>query len=151
MRAVSDAPAGGAGSGLVVTLGRFSMARFSPGARIGRFTEPSAPPTPVGRAEGDDVRDVPSGCRSASGILKQTLFTDMQGVPAALTEARAFGPPTRPRVKHPPRLPRSVTGGPELLAVTPDPEAAPRPSGKPSRTRRRAGVEFDPTAQLGLF
>ena len=74
---------------LVVTLGRFSMARFRPGARIsgihGTFSAAAAE----------------SGARGAltfsmyhpaaalhQGTLRDALFDDMAGVPAALVEAR---------------------------------------------------------------
>jgi uracil-DNA glycosylase family 4 len=74
---------------LVVTLGRFSMARFNPGARIGHVHGTSRP------------ADVESGAPNAmtfamyhpaaalhQGALKKTLFADMQSVPDALTAAR---------------------------------------------------------------
>jgi hypothetical protein len=77
--------------------------------------------------------------------LKQTLFTDMQGVPTALTEARALrvadqarGDPTAASA-----LAQSPVA-PEFPAVRSDPEPA-------TDTTADAGVESDPTAQLGLF
>ncbi len=131
---------------LVVTLGRFSMARFSPGARIGQVHGTCR------------AADAASGAPSAltfamyhpaaalhQGSLKQTLFADMQGVPRALTEARALRAgdqaPEEPSVTIAP-VPSPVAADPP--AVTPDPEAAPD-------TTADAGVESNPTAQLGLF
>ena len=75
---------------LVVTLGRFSMARFSPGARIGQVHGTYRP------------ADAGSGAPNAlayamyhpaaalhQGSLNEALFRDMLGVPAALLDARA--------------------------------------------------------------
>jgi DNA polymerase len=74
---------------LVVTLGRYSMARFSPGSKIGQVHGTFRP------------ADAGSGAPRAltfamyhpaaalhQGSLKATLMRDMQGVPAALLEAR---------------------------------------------------------------
>lgn len=74
---------------LVVTLGRFSMARFSPGARIGQVHGTFRP--------ADAEAGAPAALTYAmyhpaaalhQGSLKATLFRDMEGVPAALLEAR---------------------------------------------------------------
>jgi uracil-DNA glycosylase len=119
---------------LVVTLGRFSMARFSPGSRIGQVHGTFRP------------ADAGSGAPRAltfamyhpaaalhQGSLKETLFRDMAGVPAALLEARA----TRTEGSAPtePGNPRdSVDEGPN----------------EPSGALADPG-ESDPTAQLPLF
>jgi DNA polymerase len=106
---------------LVVTLGRFSMARFSPGARIGQVHGTYRP------------ADAGSGAPNAlayamyhpaaalhQGSLNEALFRDMLGVPAALLDARArrtlaAAPRVVPRTKvrrklrpncHPKRRPR---------------------------------------------
>ena len=60
LRAVSRSPGGGAGPGLVVTLGRHSLQRYLPGARI---CGGARPPAPIGRSL--RVPDVPSRCRAA--------------------------------------------------------------------------------------
>jgi DNA polymerase len=131
---------------LVVTLGRFSMARFSPGARIGQVHG-------TFRAA-DAASGAPNALTFAmyhpaaalhQGSLKQTLFADMQGVPRALTEARALRAGDRAPEEPSATIvtvPSPVAADPP--AVTPDPEAAPD-------TTADAGVEFNPTAQLGLF
>jgi uracil-DNA glycosylase family 4 len=125
---------------LVVTLGRFSMARFNPGARIGHVHGTSRP------------ADAESGAPRAmtfamyhpaaalhQGALKQTLFADMKGVPDALTAARAVR-----------------AGGSEAAAGS-----APQPSGLPGATESEAAeavssadepaLQSDPTSQLSLF
>jgi DNA polymerase len=75
---------------LVVTLGRFSMARFSPGARIGQVHGTYRP--------ADATSGAPQALAYAmyhpaaalhQGSLNEALFRDMQGVPAALLDARA--------------------------------------------------------------
>jgi uracil-DNA glycosylase family 4 len=55
---------------LVVTLGRFSMARFRPGARI------------------SGIHGTFAAAALHQGTLRDALFDDMAGVPAALVEAR---------------------------------------------------------------
>jgi DNA polymerase len=131
---------------LIVTLGRFSMARFRTGARIGQVhgtfrAAEAASGAP--RALTFSMYHPAAALRQAS--LKQTLFTDMQGVPTALTEARALrvadqarGDPTAASA-----LAQSPVA-PEFPAVRSDPEPA-------TDTTADAGVESDPTAQLGLF
>jgi DNA polymerase len=75
---------------LVVTLGRFSMARFSPGARIGQVHGTYRP--------ADAASGAPDALAYAmyhpaaalhQGSLNEALFRDMLGVPAALLDARA--------------------------------------------------------------
>ena len=75
---------------LVVTLGRFSMARFSPGARIGQVHGTYHP--------ADAASGAPDALAYAmyhpaaalhQGSLNEALFRDMLGVPAALLDARA--------------------------------------------------------------
>ena len=81
---------------LVVTLGRFSMARFNPGARIGQAHGTFRPAHGTFRPA-----DAAAGAPDAitfqmyhpaaalhQGSLKETLFRDMQGAPQALIEAR---------------------------------------------------------------
>jgi uracil-DNA glycosylase family 4 len=74
---------------LVVTLGRFSMARFCPGAKItqihGTF-RPADPSSGAGKAMTFAMYHPAAALRQAS--LKETLMRDMQGVPQALLAAR---------------------------------------------------------------
>jgi uracil-DNA glycosylase family 4 len=74
---------------LVVTLGRFSMARFNPGARIGQVhgtfrAADSASGAPNALAF---FMYHPAAALRATAV-EETSFADMQGVPAALIEAR---------------------------------------------------------------
>jgi DNA polymerase len=134
---------------LVVTLGRFSMARFSPGARIGQVHGT------VRRA--DPESGAPNSLTFAmyhpaaalhQGSLKATLFQDMEGVPAALLEARRLRTlgtqpriaPGTPEVAYQPAEPAPiyVSGvAPEPLSVVADSSADDAESG--------------PTDQLPLF
>jgi len=128
---------------LVVTLGRFSMARFSPGSRIGQVhgTYRAADATSGAPAALTFAMYHPAAALH-QGSLKQTLFTDMQGVPKALTEARAL------RASLPASAGTAVPNRPPVSAeppsLTPGPETAPD-------SVAEAAAEFDPTAQLDLF
>jgi uracil-DNA glycosylase len=123
---------------LVVTLGRFSMARFSPGARIGQVH---------GTFRKDDSESgAPEALTFAmyhpaaalhQGSLKATLFRDIEGVPAALLESR--------------KLRAALPAQPELQAA----HAVLMTPAAPSDAVRAEDVditaESDPTDQLGLF
>jgi uracil-DNA glycosylase family 4 len=161
---------------LVVTLGRFSMARFSPGARIGQVHGTfRAADAASGAPRTLTFAMYHPAAALHQGSLKQTLFADMQGVPRALTEARtlraaasdgeepaesaaSISVPTAP---SPPA--RSSNALRELGgAPSPAPSTAPSvvasqssflssdPEAAPESAAEEA-AEFDPTAQLGLF
>ena len=109
------------------------MARFSPGARIGQVHG-------TFRAA-DAASGAPSALTFAmyhpaaalhQGSLKQTLFADMQGVPRALTEARALRagrPGPRGAIRY--DCPGPVTGG----RGSPGRHAG--PGSRPGHDRRR--------------
>jgi uracil-DNA glycosylase family 4 len=123
---------------LVVTLGRFSMARFSPGARIGQVhgTFRKADPE-SGAPEALTFAMYHPAAALHQGSLKATLFRDMEGVPAALIEARSL------RVAVP------AQPDPEAAVAT---LAAPAGAGDAVRTEDvDMTAESDPTDQLGLF
>ena len=70
---------------LVVTLGRFSMARFNPGARIGQVHGTFQPADPAsGAPRALTFAMYHPAAALHQGSLKATLFRDMEGVPAAL-------------------------------------------------------------------
>ncbi len=74
---------------LVVTLGRFSMARFNPGARIGQVHGTFQPADPAsGAPDALAFAMYHPAAALHQGSLKATLFRDMEGVPAALLQAR---------------------------------------------------------------
>ena len=126
---------------LVVTLGRFSMARFNPGARIGavhgtfRAADPGS-----GAPEALTYAMYHPAAALHQGSLKATLFRDMEGVPLALIEARRL------------RAERTESGAP------PEPgsaavETAPAPvatEGSVAQVEEQV-EESEPTDQLGLF
>lgn len=119
---------------LVVTLGRFSMARFSPGARIGQVHGTFRPADPAcGAPRALTFAMYHPAAALHQGSLRETLFGDMAGVPAALLEARAG------RIEDPARTeagyPRDAMD--EELSEPADALADPGKS--------------DPTAQLPLF
>jgi len=74
---------------LVVTLGRFSMARFNPGARIGQVHGTFAEANPESGAPNALTYAMYHPAAALhQGSLKATLLRDMKGAPAALLEAR---------------------------------------------------------------
>ncbi len=75
---------------LVVTLGRFSLQTFMPGARIGAThgtTRPAAPDTGATSATAYAMYHPAAALRQ--GSLRETMLLDMTGLPRALTDARA--------------------------------------------------------------
>ena len=132
---------------LVVTLGRFSMARFNPGARIGavhgtfRAADPGS-----GAPEALAYAMYHPAAALHQGSLKATLSRDMEGVPLALLEARRL------------RAERTESGAPSEPAAS-SVEAAPAPVVAPARAGAAGSVaqieeyieESEPTDQLGLF
>jgi len=134
---------------LVVTLGRFSMAFFNPGARIGQVHgtfRPADPELGAPQALTYFMYHPAAGLRAAS--MEATLFRDMGGVPPALLEAR------RLRSSGPGAV---VGSGPSGgLAQAPHVPGAPEPSAIAELTIGAArsvelDAESDPTDQLGLF
>src|SRR3954468_22188555 len=74
---------------LVVTLGRHSMSRFMPGARIGAVHGTMAPMDPATGARDALVYALyhPAAALRSSEVERQS-FADVAGIPAALLEAR---------------------------------------------------------------
>jgi uracil-DNA glycosylase family 4 len=74
---------------LIVTLGRHSMGRFMPGARIGQVHGTTAPADPETGAHGADVFAMYHPAAALhQGTLRRTLLDDMARVPGALLTAR---------------------------------------------------------------
>jgi DNA polymerase len=74
---------------VVVTLGRHSMGRFMPGARIGQIhgtVRPAAPDSGAGDAAVFAMYHPAAALHQ--GSLRRTLLDDMAGIPSALVEAR---------------------------------------------------------------
>ena len=109
---------------LVVTLGRYSMARFNPGAKIsqihGTYKEPAA-----NSGAGDALVYFmyhPAAALRDSGVKEQS-YRDMAGVPAALTEARARRAARRaatstatPAANEPATPPATATAGSGMVS-----------------------------------
>ena len=129
---------------LVVTLGRFSMARFNPGARIGQVHGTFRPAAPEsGAPEALTYAMYHPAAALHQGSLNETLFRDMLGVPQALLEARRL----REARPHWP-----AGSAPTQPAAPADsaPSAAPDQSSAVTEPVG-ADAESDPTDQLGLF
>ena len=134
---------------LVVTLGRFSMARFNPGARIGQVHGTFRPADPEsGAPEALTYAMYHPAAALHQGSLKATLFRDMEGVPAALLEARKMresrihGASARGQIYDPQQPP------PEAADL--ESPAAPQPA-IDARESTDVAAESSPTDQLGLF
>jgi uracil-DNA glycosylase len=93
---------------LIVTLGRFSMATFLPGSRIGQAHGTMRPVDPAtGARDAMAYAMYHPAAAFRQGGLKETMKLDMLGVPEALTRARerraeraadaATAPPPAPR------------------------------------------------------
>lgn len=133
---------------LVVTLGRHSMGRFMPGARIGQVhgTHQSAPPE-LGAHDALVFAMYHPAAALHQGSLRQTILDDMAAVPAALIEARrrretaaagSFAPPAPEppptalgEVREPEAVatrepaPAEPVATPGPVPVGPEPAAAP--------------------------
>lgn len=114
---------------LVVTLGRFSMQAFLPGARIGQAhgtMRPVAPETGAPSALAYAMYHPAAAFRQQA--LKDTMKVDMAGIPDALLQARARRAAemvARPASAPPP--PRAVTDDPEPVAMPIEAAAGPAP------------------------
>jgi uracil-DNA glycosylase family 4 len=118
---------------LIVTLGRFSMARFNPGARIGQVhgtfrTPDSASGAPNALA----LFMYHPAAALRDGAVEAASRADMQGVPAALIRAREL----------------RAAGG-----ALPAPAAPPTPTAEPEFLidAHEQASDSDPTERLGLF
>jgi uracil-DNA glycosylase family 4 len=145
---------------LVVTLGRFSMARFNPGARIGQVHGTYRAADPESGAPGALTYAMYHPAAALhQGSLKATLFRDMEGVPTALLEARKM------RAERPDEAPRSepfateptvtvpAAAVPDAVADATAPAAKPTAEPAPAIPSQPDGqnAESYPTDQLGLF
>jgi uracil-DNA glycosylase family 4 len=99
---------------LIVTLGRYSMARFMPGARIGTAHGTMAPVEPATGARSALVYAMyhPAAALRSADVERQS-FADAAGIPAALTEARRRraldpGPPPPPEAVAAPDSPPTL-------------------------------------------
>ncbi len=87
---------------LVVTLGRHSMGRFMPGARIGQAHGTTAPADPETGARAATVYALyhPAAALRSSEVERQS-YADVAGIPAALVEARRMRGEGHPAIAEP--------------------------------------------------
>lgn len=135
---------------LVVTLGRFSMNTFMPGARIGSAHGTARPVDPgLGARDALAYAMYHPAAAFRQNTLKQTLKADMAEIPETLIRAR------EQRAAPAPAAARTVTAVTDDVAVpttpaTPAPPATaapPAPPATPARTviPHFAGLELPPT------
>jgi uracil-DNA glycosylase family 4 len=125
---------------LIVTLGRHSMGRFMPGARIGQVHGTTRPADPESGARGAEVFAMYHPAAALhQGSLRQTLLDDMARVPAALvaarerresgatraTAAQASATSPGPQTEGSSGNPASPTAAPIDAATSPTPEPDP--------------------------
>jgi uracil-DNA glycosylase len=136
---------------VVVTLGRFSMQAFIPGARIGQVhgtTHPVDPATGAAAALAFAMYHPAAALRS-SGV-EQTSFEDVARVPSVLLRARALraGPPNSEPI---PATAETATA-PVTTAAAPVVAAAPAPERQaPAPAAVVAEPAPDDASQLTLF
>jgi uracil-DNA glycosylase len=136
---------------VVVTLGRFSMQAFIPGARIGQVhgtTHPVDPATGAAAALAFAMYHPAAALRS-SGV-EQTSFEDVARVPSVLLRARALraGPPNSEPI---PATAETATA-PVTTAAAPVVAAAPAPARQaPAPAAVAAEPAPDDASQLTLF
>ena len=148
---------------LVVTLGRFSMARFNPGARIGQVHGTFQPADPAsGAPDALTFAMYHPAAALHQGSLKATLFRDMEGVPAALLQARERRM-TESTLQSPDPVPAEVqtepagvAGGfeaPTSLIEVPAEYVSPAAIGESAVAAQSIELtpQTDPTDQLTLF
>ena len=155
---------------LVVTLGRFSMARFSPGARIGQVHgtfRPAHPDSGAPEALAYFMYHPAAALRDPS--LEAVSYRDMAGVPAALLEARKRRAEAAARAETAPRAEAVAVAEPanEVAVAAPVAEAPSASLDAPTAPSigaaaaqlessyaldsGAAAAESDPTDQLTLF
>ena len=117
---------------LVITLGRHSMGRFMPGARIGQVHGTSAAAPPETGADGALVFAMYHPAAALhQGSLRQTLLDDMTGAPVALLDARRRRDEARAEapgggVAAPAAVPPATAEPGEAQAALPEPDATGR-------------------------
>jgi len=140
---------------LVVTLGRFSMARFSPGARIGQVhgTYRQADPA-SGAPEALAYAMYHPAAALHQGSLNEALFRDMLGVPAALVAARETRATAAARPDAGSAQVAEAVDGTEaapLEQLAAEPATAVAPAVAEPATELASDAETRPAAQLPLF
>jgi uracil-DNA glycosylase len=148
---------------VVVTLGRYSMATFMPGARIGQVHGTTSPADPETGARDALVFAMyhPAAALRAPAVERDS-FEDVSRVPAVLLRARErrAGQPATPAASAGAPEPGSPTPqGPEPEAppsatsvASPAPQPAARPTPSPAAMRPpTADPAADDASQLTLF
>jgi len=113
---------------LVVTLGRFSLQTFMPGARIGAVhgTVRAAEPT-AGAAHAHAYAMYHPAAAFRQQALRETLQVDMTGIPAALESARRARPSEQAPERMKPEPATHVPATADHVTRTPEPLENPVP------------------------
>lgn len=110
---------------LIVTLGRHSMGRFMPGARISQAHGTTAPVDPASGAPDATAFAMyhPAAALRSSAVADESL-ADMDAVPRALLDARARRAERAAAQSIAPAAAPSAQPAPPLAALAPGPEPA---------------------------
>ncbi len=139
---------------LIVTLGRHSMGRFMPGARIGQVHGTTRPADPETGARGAEVFAMYHPAAALhQGSLRQTLLDDMARVPGALVAARERREATPlPQPAAPAAAgPAAATDPAPAGALTLEASAVPAPAGATTLTPMPAPEPDPGAAQATIF
>lgn len=115
---------------LIVTLGRHSMARFIPGAKISQVHGTLHPGESAGGGAGAMIYAMyhPAAALRSSDVERQS-YDDAAGIPAALLQARARRSVSANASANPIAPPPAVEAvGPDRAAAAPHPSDAPPPA-----------------------
>ena len=131
---------------VVVTLGRYSMGTFMPGARIGQVHGTSVPADPETGARAALVFAMyhPAAALRSPAIERES-FEDMASVPSVLLRARER------RVSAPATPTRPAAPAQAAAPAQPDPSATPTPTEPDASPLTAADPAADDAPQLTLF
>ncbi|MEP7361083.1 MAG: uracil-DNA glycosylase [Chloroflexota bacterium] len=109
---------------MVVTLGRYSLQAFMPGARISAAHGTLAPVDPAtGAANAVAYAMYHPAAALRAGSLKQTMLQDMAGIPQVLIDARARREPVPDALPIEPEMEVEVEAALAVVAALPEPVA----------------------------
>ena len=131
---------------VVVTLGRYSMGTFMPGARIGQVHGTSVPADPETGARAALVFAMyhPAAALRSPAIERES-FEDMASVPSVLLRSRER------RVSAQATPPRAAAPAQAVAPAPPDPPATPRSTEPDASPLTAADPAADDAPQLTLF
>ena len=118
---------------VVVTLGRYSMATFMPGARIGQVHGTTAPADPdTGARDALVFAMYHPAAALRSPAVETDSFADVARVPGVLLRARERRAGSMPATATPSEAPATAAAAASDAAPTPEPTSVPAPAPEPT-------------------